>query len=551
MKYAVGLVATLAVVAVLGLQGCDCCTPQKSYVDQWYAGQSVNELVTEYHNELFPKSNPSPNSRRSMFIDFSSGIQKAFENSELNKAYLDKIIASTYENKFEFFQLRNGKTIQMPNDPDKIAETLVDPTAYNDIFAPIEKAIEMLASEGRSGIVVSDWEDYDRNKIINGCPAEVVNTPICKTAFISWLKDGGRIEFRYFPRYNETNRRKCGDGYEGETNKHLYFAFFIAEGDDKMVGLLSDLDARWEQDHEPASKLSLEQGMKAGYGNATGGLAEYLIQMEFLRKEIDGSTELISVPFPMDKGLVETHLVKALGMQNNPANNNYWNKGIVFDSEQNELFKVTGLDIRVSDATDDFESFLADRMLSTYATDEVAPILTTNIHSKAQIWDSLQVTQLMLNCFEENTATVKKQYAYAPSTPSEVKQVFEMAEGSIEQLTNDPGNVELNLKSSSELDPNQLVCDSHGKLLRVDYIVPKEGFKDVRTDALDDFAWESLTQDGVTNESLRQSITLTAEACGPDDAPDSYILYTQYFALNTPGFARNITDVVLPSTSSN
>ena len=550
MKYAVGLIAALAVVAAFFF-GCQGCSEQATYVDQWYAGQSIDELVTEYHNQIFPTSTPAPNSRRSLYIDFSSGIQKAFENSELNKDYLDGVIAKAYgQGSFDFFRLLNGDTVRMPNDQEKIAQTVFDPTSYQGIFAPIQEAIEKLASEGRSGIVVSDWEDYSRDKKGAPCNPEKVIEPFCVESFTSWLNDGGRIEFRYLPRYNETNRRTC-NGYEGASDKHLYFAFFIAEGDDAMVSMLSDLDARWEENHDPASQFALHQGMKAGYRNDSGGLTQYLSQMGFLRREIDGSTELISVPFPMDKGLVDTHLIKALGMQNNPEDNDYWNKGIVFDSEQNELFKVTGLDIQVSDATRDFASYLADRMLSNYATVGVAPILTTDVHSKAQIWDSLQVTQLMLNCFEENTATVKKQYAFAPSAPSEVKQVFEMAEGSIEQLTNDPGNVELNLKSSSELDPNQLVCDSHGKLLRVDYVVPKKGFKDVRTDALNDFAWESLTEDGVTNESLRKSISITAESCGPDDAPDSYILYTQYFALNTPGFARNITDVVLPPASSN
>ena len=242
MKYAVGLIATLAVVAAFFF-GCQGCSEKATYVDQWYAGQSVDELVTEYHNELFPKSTPAPNSRRSLYIDFSSGIQKAFENSELNKDYLDGVIAKAYgQGSFDFFQLLNKDTVRMPNDQEKIAQTVFDPTSYQGIFAPIQDAISKLASEGRSGIVVSDWEDYFTDKKGKPCNPDKVIEPFCVESFTSWLNDGGRIEFRYLPRYNETNRRTC-NGYEGASDKHLYFAFFIAEGDDAMVSMLSDLDA--------------------------------------------------------------------------------------------------------------------------------------------------------------------------------------------------------------------------------------------------------------------------------------------------------------------
>ena len=119
------------------------------------------------------------------------------------------------------------------------------------------------------------------------------------------------------PRYNETNRRVC-DEYEGASDKHLYFAFFIAEGDDAMISMLSDLDARWEENHDPASQFALHQGMKAGYRNDSGGLTQYLSQMGFLRREIDGSTELISVPFPMGNGTEISSVEPSISLRKNP-----------------------------------------------------------------------------------------------------------------------------------------------------------------------------------------------------------------------------------------
>lgn len=549
MKYLLGIagVGTIAVI-IFGLSSC--CN-QPTYIDQWYGSQNFDELIQDYHNALHPISKPEPNSGRSLYIDFSSGIYKAFDGSESNKPYLNEVIAKAYaQGSFDFFQLLDEDTVRMTGSDEDIAKTVFDPKSYTSSFAPIQVAIDKLAAEKRSGILVSDWEDYfDRSMSEGGrCRKEKLIEPFCKKAFTEWLNAGGTIQFRFLPRYTELNRRTC-DNSVGQSDKHLYFAFFIAAGDESMNSLLADLDSRWEENQAPAEKFELKQGMKAGYTNQTGGLTAYLSKMGFTRQVVNEATEVIAVPFPMDEGLVETHLIKALGMQENPADNDYWNKGVLFDSEQNALFEVTELDIRVYDETAQFQEYLGNRALRDHASQVVSQILITDENSKATIWDPTLVTPLIINCFEKNTSDIKTEFIFQEQEElPKINRLFQMAEGSVEQLSNAPNEVEINLMSHSELAPEELVCTEYGKLIRVDYIVPKNGFKDIRTNALNEFAWEALTVPGEMNECLRKSISLTAESCGPDDQPESYILYSQYFALNTPGFARNISSQLLPAS---
>ena len=173
--------------------------------------------------------------------------------------------------------------------------------------------------------------------------------------------------------------------------------------------------------------FELSQGMEAGYRH-NGEVVEYLGNLDFVREEINESAEIISRLSceDLDAAGVQYLVDGIMKYQSNPNNNGYLNKGVVFDSEQNELFKVTGLAVRVYDATSDFAAFLTERMLLSHAED-VEKIIVRNPNSKADVWDSTRVSPLISNCFEEHTANMKNEYAYAPKAPKEVKQLFKLA----------------------------------------------------------------------------------------------------------------------------
>ena len=544
MKYAVGLIATQVVVATFffGCQGCGGGDPFSPEADAWLKEQNMDELVKEYHSQLYPVSTPETNSQRSLFIDFSSGIGKLLRNSNANQDFLDLVLAKASGNGFNFYELEDREVEKMTGTDGQIKAKAFDWASYEKTLAPITDAIAQLQEDGRSGIFVTDWEEYQPQM---ECSPEVTKNPYAADVFKKWLKNGGRIEFRYLDRATENNHSVC-TGYIGESQKHIYFTFFIAQGDQAMEATLADIDRRWAQNHVPASKFALSQGMQAAYQNPEGGMVEYLKGLDFTRIVVDESSEIITFPENTDKYAQKYLVDGTMTAQNDPANNGYWNKGIVFDSEQNELFKVTKVDIRVSDATVDFSSFLAERMLESYSA-TVESKIVTDPNSKAEIWDVDSQTQLMLNCFEENTAIIKKKYSYKPTDALEVKQLFEMAEGSIEQLTNAPRNVELNLMLAKNPDPSALLCNNRGKLLKVEYYVPADGFIDPLEDELGDFSWYSVTLKNEENVSLKNSIVATAENCGPNDeaSAQSYVLYTQYYAFFPSGFSQNISDLVL------
>lgn len=158
------------------------------------------------------------------YIDFSDGMQWAFDNNPGTKENIQAIVhklvrAST------FYKLKGGIETLGLKDATAIYNAITSPSSYlenKNLPAPIETALDSIVKRGRPAFLMTDFEEYKDGKI--------QEVSYARDNFTQWIKAGNDITFYIMD---------FVDGSVNSINKHLYYAVFDG-GDHKLVKMIDD-----------------------------------------------------------------------------------------------------------------------------------------------------------------------------------------------------------------------------------------------------------------------------------------------------------------------
>ena len=186
----------LALMALLGITSC---------------GGNINEpTFREKLNAYLKKDLPVvtvSSDKYAAYFDFS-GVYVAYEDPDTKATFNGLTQKITSNGNFNIFKLANSEISELTElKPAQQFEQIHNVQEQNQLYAPIEETLKKIAEEGRSAILVTDFEEYTKDGVIY---TQAYAAPYLK----KWLEGGGDITFY------------VTDYVEKSLPKHLYYVVF-------------------------------------------------------------------------------------------------------------------------------------------------------------------------------------------------------------------------------------------------------------------------------------------------------------------------------------
>ena len=204
----------------------------------WWLSRSTPDPIEGKNVPAFAKSQLNSDLRNAMpeemdaYIDFSDGMQWAFDNNSATKDNIEAIVHRLVRTS-NFYSLKGTiNSLGLTNATD-IYNKIVDPSSYTtntNLPAPIEQTLQRIVENGKPAFLMTDFEEYKDGKI--------QHVAYAKKYFIDWINSGNDITF-YVMDYMEGNAEPI--------KKHLYFTVFDG-GEHRLVRAVDEaLEGRSNQ----------------------------------------------------------------------------------------------------------------------------------------------------------------------------------------------------------------------------------------------------------------------------------------------------------------
>jgi hypothetical protein len=476
------------------------------------------EEISNYFDVSIGKRSKVPSGNQDVYVDFSDGLVQAY-NSETNKKVVDYISQKMVGSSIEWYGLgknHNGVgKLKYANDRD-IYNKVISPNSYSDIMAPIEDALKKISVSSNDAMLITDFEEYTSD-------GREQNYAYAKEYFIKWIEAGNSITLYYSP-YTETNSKSKLSG-----QKNLYFVIFNY-GEVNENSLLTKFEKAIEGrgltslnkfDINPNPYIIFnDYGGKDKTGLTLDPDVENKSALEIGDKE--GALESYQNGFLTNSRPFEAF---GFGQSLNDLYEFYFkekrrfSKKLFLDATNNASYILKNVKVQVSDVTGDYEKYIKCKEAK-----KIAPKLE-NDEGNNRVWTKADAENpIIAECYEKNTAKLKKEYIYK-YTPGEMKtEVFDFdATIFADRLKNSPKQVELITTFHKNFTGN--LDNVSPVILRIDYVV--EATEENYNNQLNNFKWKSIINaaNGV-NESLYESVRNTLQA-----VKQKGILYSFYLKL--------------------
>lgn len=465
--------------------------------------------LEDYHLARSAENAHVPEGKASLYIDFSSGIYQALTAKD-NLSLLTNVYNSLPTNALDIFKLSSDTIISM--ERADIDAEVTDPKKYNEIYAPITRAVAEIVSKKNDAILVTDFEEY-KNK------AEITNIAYLKDLFEDWLLKGNSIQF-FISEYKENT-----------TAKRLFFTVFSygrisdesllkrVENSPLISGLTRyDLSSRafsFSQQYDteksggifydPSGKSENEKNV-LGFEKDTylNGLKKSNAGFEFYSFGLDWKT--ISEQREAYKGQFD-----------------YFFRKLFIDISNEDSYRIDALSVKVTDVTGDFEYFAKCQEATKHK-----PHTDKGSNGEDKFKED-EKDLIALNCYEPN-GKIKDKWVYSPQPVTELPEIFAFNNTLFNNTTASSGRekAELSVVFDPKFDLKNI--PSTARLLRVDILVNKATASTANV-KLKKFSWQSTSQKGAQNTALLASVTNTL--VDPRIKPDQHVIYSYYIKTAT------------------
>ena len=285
-----------------------------------------------------------------VYFDFSDGMQHAYAPEATREVVRDVVQKLTGSSaRFDMYSLADDTIKQLPVKINDLFNTIVDAKSYAHQQAPIEKALKKIVGEGRSAIMVTDFEEYTPDKRIQ-------NSPFATPYFRTWLQRGGDITFYVTP-FKEGSKDKWlyyivfdnarhdllaffEDGLKSATPNYRRFHLSTHPYDVKTSYLSASKGGTFhDPDGEDFVTSSVEDGSDDSF------CAFPALKMEYYNFDATWPDIVVNAKDQSDSELPSKERFKHLL------------SGASIDLSNTDSYRVKALDLRVLDVTEDYGRF--------------------------------------------------------------------------------------------------------------------------------------------------------------------------------------------------
>lgn len=145
----------------------------------------------------------------SAYFDLSDGVVLAYQRNQGAAQFLSGTVQRlTSGDSCSVFSLAADKITPLNLHQTDLYNKIMDQNSYTQEMAPIEKTLDKIVKEGKSSLLVTDFEEYTPNKMVQ-------HQSFATRYFTDWLKRGNDITFFVFDFVGVKN-----------IHYHLYFIVF-------------------------------------------------------------------------------------------------------------------------------------------------------------------------------------------------------------------------------------------------------------------------------------------------------------------------------------
>jgi hypothetical protein len=463
--------------------------------------QNLNKIVEAYFDASQPQAGNPPAGDPKVYIDFSNGLIQAYKDDNDNSAMLEKITQKLTGSEIKWFGMGKGEIYPLDYTTTEIFNKVTDPKSYStEIMSPIEGAIKEITSANSDALLVTDFEEYT----IDG-KEQFEN--FAKGYSINWLSKGNSIDV-LITNYNE----KTKDGRQ--VLKHLYFIVFNYGKERK---LLSEINYALQGRGYKYSTFSLSTDfyiLSNEYGSEKKGGNYYdsegndnlcvLDANQYVNglKRYHKNFEFYAFQQPWEAIFKDSKSFMEPGV---PAPFTDFFRKLYLDASRDDVFQLNGLEVKVSDVTDDFLFFAKTQEAKNHK-----PILAKDSNGNS-VFAETEKDPIALYCYDTDGKLLDA-WTYKPIATTPLNEVFELNSVLYNNGYKDSKNkIEIGTKYNSNFDGSQIT--NPGGLLRVDIVISDCNPNFNKLSEL--FSWESTTIKGKTNEALSEAIRNTLDKVNP------------------------------------
>ena len=174
-------IRTAGVLGVLiFLVACGGDKTKDPFAETNFYDQELGKRIEAYNNTIAPNNANSKSGNSALYIDFSSGINKAFADPAI-KSMMTNCFNTVLAQKFDVYKLGSNKITPLNvTNTTELGQQVSNPGQYADIWAPIQSAVEKIVDGNNDALLITDFEEWQQN-------SEVTNTAFLKIPFSKWL----------------------------------------------------------------------------------------------------------------------------------------------------------------------------------------------------------------------------------------------------------------------------------------------------------------------------------------------------------------------------
>ncbi|MEH3113767.1 hypothetical protein [Pedobacter terrae] len=499
----IGLLGLFAVSACKGSGGSQSQDPFAATNFNFY-DQDLGKRIEAYHNANTSSSNTKKGTP-ALYIDFSSGINKAFSDPTI-KSMMSSCFNTILAQQFEVYKLGSNK-ISLLNvaNTTELGQQVSDPNQYADIWAPLQASVEKIVSGNGDALLITDFEEWQKN-------IEVTNTAFLKISFSKWLEKGNSIHFF------------ITDYKEGKVNKHLYFTIFSCGHPDER-SLISKLESKLSSSTTRFDLSSRAYQLSTAYpSEKSGGIfydeaaksAKAKNILDLREGYINGlkkGQNFEFYPLGLDwKSIDQLHTTYAAQNQFND-----FFRRLFIDLSNEDSYTFANFGVKVSDITADFENFAKADEAKKHQ-----PKLSKGNNGEAKFSDQ-EKDAIALACYNTD-GKLKEQWIYKAQASNPLNEVFTLNQT---LFTNTRASNPKRVEFGTSFDPKFSVANIHNPdgLIKVD-ILSNTATPNLQGGKMAKFEW--VNAKNTPNTALSESIKNTLQELKPvDRVVHSYYIKTK------------------------
>ena len=333
----------------------------------------------------------------SAYFDLSDGVVLAYKNQGAASFLNATVQRLTSSDSCHVYSLAEDKITPLELKQTGLYNKIMDAKSYVQQMAPIEKTLDKIVKEGKSSLLVTDFEEFTPDH-------QVQHQSFATRYFTNWLKQGNDITFFVF-------------NFTGEKNipYHLYFIVFdnknhqfLNQIKETVTGVSGYQEFHLSTDAYSVTTQYPSASQGGNYHDATTGEDLVTGVLEDGSKDAYTSygknARLEYYPLGVSWEDAWKNSQEATQAGFNPRYTDLF-RNLFFDFSNQDSYIIKQLDVKVSDVTEDFMRFyqcqkaMADKEKSSEYYDENGKLLADYDYKKAAV-QSPEIKDLV--CIDQN-----------------------------------------------------------------------------------------------------------------------------------------------------